>query len=257
MSGTVFCSQSLISAHFMAFSFCRIQEELISALWGYTGRALKEDKDFFQGSWRPNSLCRATCNPMNTLLLAPSHTWPSPVLRQVFHGLSMLPTALSEASFSSFGCTCKAKAEDESRLNKWEAEIPGPFPAGPNILCSAEHPEDFSALYAKLNVVKSWMPRSFLVRLSKEGEKEKNYKNWIGDLQSWACCSFSHGKDVIWEQEWLSTDVRVALSLFFPASFVSPHGPALFLEPRDLFPAVEHQEPFPWRGKLGKSASLG
>lgn len=66
--------------------------------------------------------------------------------------------------------------------------------------------------------------------LKRRWEREKD-KNGIGDLQSWARCSCSHGRDAVWKK-WLSTDVRLALSLFFPASFVSAHGPALFLEPR-------------------------
>lgn len=76
-TGAEFCSQSLISAHCMGLSFCRIQKGWISALWGYTGRRELSKTDFFFFSkgasiqtmldvsfkWRS---CRATCNSLNT-----------------------------------------------------------------------------------------------------------------------------------------------------------------------------------------------
>lgn len=44
------------------------------------------------------------------------------------------------------------------------------------------------------------------------------------------------------------TDIRLALSLLFPASFVSPHSPGLLVVPAGPFSAVGHQKPFSWRG---------
>lgn len=44
------------------------------------------------------------------------------------------------------------------------------------------------------------------------------------------------------------TDVRLALSLLFPVSFVSPHRSWLLLVTSDPFLAVGHQEPFSWSG---------
>lgn len=70
----------------MGLSFCRTREEWISALWGYTGRAepLEKTRIFFQGSWRPNSLCRVTCNPMNTLFCLHSTTHDHHLCLDVF-----------------------------------------------------------------------------------------------------------------------------------------------------------------------------
>lgn len=188
----------------MGLGFCRIQEEWISALWGYTGRAEPSEKTriFFRGSWWPNSLCRATCNPTNTLFCWHWATHDHHLYLDKSFMACVANSIIKGQLWQLWLClqsSCRqVKAEQvrgwDPRATLSKLEYPVFSQTSWRFLSSVCKAEYCQIMDAK---ILSCDP------LKRRREREK-VKNWIGHLQSWACCFCSHGRDAIWEKERLS-----------------------------------------------------
>lgn len=212
------------------------------------GRALREDKDFFPGEAEAKSLCRATCNATSTLFCLHSATHDYHLCLDKFSmAWKAMESIIKEQLWQLWLCL-QSRRWRQVRTKQVRGGDPRATPSKPKCPVLSRTSWRFLRSICKAECCQIMDARILsCIPLKRRRQREKD-KNGTGDLQSWACCSCSHGRDPVWGKEGLSTGIRLALLLSFPASFVSPHGPALFLEPRVTFPAVEQQEPFPWRG---------